>query len=304
MPGRAAGRLTGYPLACSLGGLLGGLAGLCCAALLVGRSLPVMVARPIAWHLVLGSLVTGSLVGGTLWWLHHLATPRPSKRPPVVRSRAELLRVRIEPPKPLSPHAAASRSSSCRPRSSRTFSTTRWPTCATSSGRRPTGLRLSTVRALFPRRAPELARGGGQPRAEIELCEAFGAIQALRIGGLLRLDVEAADDLRAARLPPAVVLTLVENAFKHGVPPSGAVAHVTIAARRVGAQLHVSVVDNGCRSEPSPRAGEPGSGMGLRWLAERLQAVHGDRAAVRLEHLPAGGCRAHITLPFDTGFAA
>jgi LytS/YehU family sensor histidine kinase len=136
---------------------------------------------------------------------------------------------------------------------------------------------------------------------ELELCEAFGAIQALRVGDRLRLDIDVAPDLRDARLPPAILLTLVENAFKHGAPPAGDIAHVTIAARREDSRLQLSVVDNGpCAQRLAPAGpAEPGSGSGLRWLAERLRAVHGDQASVDLERLPGGGCRASMTLPLQ-----
>jgi signal transduction histidine kinase len=299
---RTAGKVTGYPLLCSFGGLLGGFGGLCIDALLKGWPLEVMAARPIAWHMVAGGLVTGGLVGSTLWWLHHQWRHDSQRALQLFDSRADLLRARAEVAE-----ADAARS--------------RMALQLLQAQIEPHFLynALANLRYLVRHDAqlaqrmidqlvryfrvvlPSLREIEVSLAQELELCEAFGAIQALRVGDRLQLDIDVAADLRDARLPPAVLLTLVENAFKHGMPPAGAVAHVTIAARRVDAQLHLSVVDNGpCadQSTVSTRA-ESGSGMGLRWLGERLHAVHGDQASLSLERLSTGGCRAQMMLPLQ-----
>jgi signal transduction histidine kinase len=72
---------------------------------------------------------------------------------------------------------------------------------------------------------------------------------------------------------------------------------VTIAAQRLHARLHLSVADNGAGGPAAPPA--PGSGAGLRWLRERLHAVHGEGASVVLERPAGGGCRAQMSLPLQ-----
>ena len=296
---RSAGRLSGYPALCSLGGLLGGLAGLCLDALLMRRSLPDMAARPIAWHLVAGGLVTGGLVGSTLWWLQHQWRHDSQRALQLFDSRADLLRARAEVAEADAAHSRVALQllqAQIEPHFLyNSLANLRYLV------RHDAELAQRLIDQLvryFRVVLPSLREVEVSLAQELELCEAFGAIQTLRLGDGLRLDIDVAPDLRDARLPPAVLLTLVENAFKHGAPPPGAVAHVTIAARRNGSQLHLSVVDNGSRADAPPRA-EPGSGMGLRWLGERLRAVHGDQASVSLDRLPGGGCRAQITLPFE-----
>ncbi len=290
-------RVTGYPAACSLGGLLGGAAGLCFDAWLKGVPVAVMAQRPIAWHMVAGGLVTGGLVGVTLWWLQRQRRRDTAHERQLFDSRAELLRARAE-----AAEADAQRS--------------RMALQLLQAQIEPHFLynALANLRYLVSHDAvlaqrlidqlvryfrlvlPSLREVEVSLGQELELCEAFAAIQALRAGDSLRLEIDVAAGLREARLPPAVLLTLLENAFKHGAPLPGVAPRVTIAARRVEGQLHLSVADNGAGT-PAARP-EPGSGAGLRWLGERLRAVHGERAQVVLERLPAGGCRAWMTLPF------
>ncbi|WP_179140754.1 ATP-binding protein [Chromobacterium haemolyticum] len=43
---------------------------------------------------------------------------------------------------------------------------------------------------------------------------------------------------------------------------------------------------------------QPGQGMGLSNIRERLAMLHGERAQLQLEVLPEGGTRATIALPF------
>jgi LytS/YehU family sensor histidine kinase len=43
----------------------------------------------------------------------------------------------------------------------------------------------------------------------------------LRMGGALEFTVDVPADSRTSRFPPLMVITLVENAIKHGVAPRG-----------------------------------------------------------------------------------
>lgn len=295
--GRLADRVMGYPALCSLGGLLGACAGIGFDAWLKARPLAQMAARPIAWHMVAGGLVTGSLVGGTLWWLQRQRRVDTERERQLFRSRAELLRARAE----------AAEADAQRSRMALQLLQAQIEPHFLYNALANLRYLVSHDAALAQRLIDQLVRyfRGVLPSLretevslaqELELCEAFAAIQALRAGDALRLDIDVAPDLRDARLPPAVLLTLLENAFKHGTPAPGTAPHVTIAARWRQDRLHLSVVDNGAAAPAAPPA--PGSGAGLRWLRERLHAVHGDGASIVLERPAGGGCRAQMSLPW------
>ncbi len=130
---------------------------------------------------------------------------------------------------------------------------------------------------------------------EIELARRYLDIEQVRFGDRLRVRWAVDAKTHAARVPPLVLQPLVENAVKHGVEPSLDGAEVQISARLWQGLVRVEV-SNAMPEEPS----QPGSGMALANVGERLKLLH-DMAA----HCEAGvdistGVRcfvARITLP-------
>ena len=70
--------------------------------------------------------------------------------------------------------------------------------------------------------------------ARLALAEAYLNIQQIRMGRRLGFDIDVPASLRDARLPPMMLLTLVENAIKHGLNPlpEGGSIHISAQRRR------------------------------------------------------------------------
>ena len=300
VPGRRAAQWRGYPLRCAFGGVCGGLVGICISVAWRGRSLERFAERPIAWHMVAGSLVTGALVGIALWWLEHLRRRERRRERELFAVQAELLRSRTD----------AAEAEAARIRMSLQLLQAQVEPHFLYNAlanlrylvRHDAVLAQRLVDHLvryFRVALPSLRELEVTLAQELELCSAFAAIQSMRLGDRLRVEIDVAPEWHDARLPPALLLTLLENAFKHGVPADGGPALVRVAARGCGGILTLSVTDNG--PGPARRAGEvaatSGSGMGVKWLGERLRAVFGDRACLSLEQAPGGGCRAVLLMP-------
>lgn len=297
---RVADRLSGYPILCGLGGLTGGLMGLGANALLRGRPLDQFAARPIAWHIAAGSLVTGGLIGVTLWWLERLRRHERERMGQLYEYQVELLRAKAE----------AAESEAARARIALQLLQAQVEPHFLYNAlanlrylvRHDAELAQRLIDQLvryFRVALPSLRQTEVSLAQELELCDAFAAIQSLRLGGRLQLDIDVVPELRDARLPPAMLLTLLENAFKHGVPQDGADARVAITAQRMGGDLQLSVVDNGSGPGGPNGSDKASSGMGLQWLAERLQVVYGQRASVGLTRASSGGCCAKIIIPLS-----
>jgi LytS/YehU family sensor histidine kinase len=111
---------------------------------------------------------------------------------------------------------------------------------------------------------------------ELKLAERFLAVERIRFGD--RLDVEIAADEAAASelLPPLLLQPIVENAVTHGIAHMLERGTIRIAATRTAARLSI-VVENPC--DPDRRRGT-GTGVGLANVRARLAAVHGGEAAV------------------------
>ncbi len=148
---------------------------------------------------------------------------------------------------------------------------------------------LVYLRAALPRvRRSESTLGD-----EFDLVEAYLQLFRLRMGARLRFTVELAPELRMLPFPPMVLVTLAENAIKHGLAPTELGGSIRVAARRAGAVVEVEVVDDGIGFGPS--AG--GQGVGLVNTRRQLAARWGDAAALRLEAIATGGVRARVVIP-------
>jgi signal transduction histidine kinase len=136
------------------------------------------------------------------------------------------------------------------------------------------------LRATIPRiRATGADSTLGQ---QLEICESYLKVMATRTGRLSH-DIDAAPALRGLPFPPLLLMSLVENALKHGIEPRRGDGRVNITARRDGRTLVVSVVDDGVGLPDVP-----GTGVGLHNVREQLRARHGDGARLELSSGAAG----------------
>jgi len=155
---------------------------------------------------------------------------------------------------------------------------------------------LAYLRAALPQlRAPGTTLG-----KEIELAEAYLGIYRMRMGERLAYSIDVAAALRAHPFPPMLLMTVVENAIKHGLEPRAAGGSVALAARRAGEALVVTVTDTG-DGLARGAASRPGHGVGVANLRDRLAAMYGTRGRFLLEDVAPHGARATIEIPFATG---
>ena len=149
----------------------------------------------------------------------------------------------------------------------------------------------------FLRTSIPLMRDDKAPlKHEFEQIAAYLAIMQTRMGDRLNFSVKAQPEVEAFELPPALVMTLAENAIKHGIEPAASGGRIDVNAALKGANLVITVIDTGI-GLLAPDGAEHGSGMGLSNIAQRLQAIYGDAATVRLEQNSPSGCVATLTLP-------
>jgi LytS/YehU family sensor histidine kinase len=101
-------------------------------------------------------------------------------------------------------------------------------------------------------------------------------------------------DLRAARVPPLALATLVENAIKHGLSPLPTGGTISITASADRGQLELVVADNGVGLKADSSGG---TGIGLYNVRARLATLYGAKATLQVQaNQPTGVC-ATIRLP-------
>jgi LytS/YehU family sensor histidine kinase len=117
---------------------------------------------------------------------------------------------------------------------------------------------------------PRVRQSATTLEQELELTRAYLDIHQLRIGGRLAVTIEVPEEIARLRFPPLMLLTLVENAIKHGIAPQTDGGTIAIRAYADDRQLRIEVRDTGAGLRHSA-----GTGMGLANVRERLTALFG-----------------------------
>ena len=149
---------------------------------------------------------------------------------------------------------------------------------------------------------PQLRASSSTLGREIALAEAYLNILRMRIGPRLTFGIDVPNELREHPFPPNLLISLVENAIKHGVEPSADGGSVNVAARHAGDAITVTVTDTG-RGGANDRPTD-GQGVGLTNVRERLAALYGARGRFALEPAAPRGMRATLSLPYEATVAA
>lgn len=129
---------------------------------------------------------------------------------------------------------------------------------------------------------------------EIQLLESYLAIERVRFGNRLRVEIDVEPGLLELPVPPLLLQPIVENAVKHGIAPLPDGGLLKLSARRSGGKA-VIVVEN--PADPDERA-QAGAGVGLANVARRLAVRWGVGAALASD-FSSGLYRVRITLPVE-----
>ena len=114
--------------------------------------------------------------------------------------------------------------------------------------------------------------------SELALARKFLAVEQVRFGDRLRVDIEA-DAAESTDVPPLLIQPLVENAVTHGIAHAIAGGVVRIRAERKVGSLVITIDNPSDGDRPSGR----GTGLGLRIVRERLESAYGADAFLRTE---------------------
>jgi two-component system LytT family sensor kinase len=129
---------------------------------------------------------------------------------------------------------------------------------------------------------------------EIETLDAYLAIESVRFGDRLRIEIDVAPGLSEAPVPNFILQPLVENAIKHGVAAAKGPAALTISAQAADGALVLAVVNT--RALDSIADDRAGTGIGLANIRQRLAIRYAGRASLETGPIP-NGWRAEIRLP-------
>jgi len=152
---------------------------------------------------------------------------------------------------------------------------------------------IEYLRAAVPR----LNAGEHAFEQELALVHAYLELMRMRMPDRLRFSIEADPQVLRLQCPPMTLLTLVENAVRHGIDPSEEGGEIRLSVRRLGERCFLSVQDSGVGLGEGSRGPASGLGTGLANLSERLRLGFGSEAQLHVEAAIPQGVLARVELP-------
>ncbi len=153
---------------------------------------------------------------------------------------------------------------------------------------------LRNLKAYLAVALPEMRRTQSTLVRELAHVTAYLDIQQIRMGRRLAYGIDLPPALHDARMPPLLLLTLVENAVKHGLSPSPHGGRIDVGVALDGDRLRVAVADTGVGFTKSK-----GTGAGLANIRARLSAQYGSAASFSLTTNAPNGLIASLFLPYE-----
>ena len=149
---------------------------------------------------------------------------------------------------------------------------------------------IAYLRAAMPRLNDADATLG----TELQLVRTYLELMHMRMPDRLQFSVAALPELSGLRFPAMALLTLVENAVRHGIDPGMTGGHIEVGGEQRDGNVMLWVSDTGIGMSETAQPG-----TGLTNLRTRLQAFYGADAHLDLHEQAPHGVR--VELHFQPG---
>ncbi|HEY3628269.1 MAG TPA: histidine kinase [Terracidiphilus sp.] len=132
---------------------------------------------------------------------------------------------------------------------------------------------------------------------ELAFLDHYLAIQKIRFGRRLKVEIDIAPEVRYAQVPSLFLQPLVENAIRHGISPRASGGTVAVTAEPADGKLAIRVSDDGA-GLPAGWSLEQSTGLGLSVTRERIAGLYPDgNGSFVIRGREEGGTLVEIVLP-------
>jgi signal transduction histidine kinase len=152
---------------------------------------------------------------------------------------------------------------------------------------------LGSLIAYLRAAVPRLHNPATTLAQEIDLVRAYLEVMHMRIPDRLQYTLHVDEAALVLLCPPMTLLTLVENAVRHGIDPGEDGGRIEVRVTLCQGRCLAQVIDTGVGLQP---AGDS-LGTGLTTLRERLQLTFGHDAQLRLSEVVPHGVCAELEFP-------
>jgi two-component sensor histidine kinase len=154
------------------------------------------------------------------------------------------------------------------------------------------------LRVTLPKLRTDIGNAHSTLAEQIEVCRSYLSVMNVRMGERFGFVIDIAAPLQQHPFPPLLLISLVENAIKHGLERTTGVGQITIQAavesRNDAPQLAVAVIDTGAGLRATAA-----DGTGLANIRDQLATRYGGRGSLSLQDRTAGGVIATIRVPYE-----
>lgn len=128
---------------------------------------------------------------------------------------------------------------------------------------------------------------------EVQLVRAYLELMQMRLPDRLQFALDIDEAALPMWCPPLTLMTLVENAVRHGIDPAEDGGRIDVRAKMRDGRCYIGVYDSGLGLRDAGR----GAGIGLASLRQRLQLAFGPDVQLRIEAREPRGVSAEIDFP-------
>lgn len=128
---------------------------------------------------------------------------------------------------------------------------------------------------------------------EFELARAYLDIVRLRLGERLAVTIQTPPGSDEIRMPPMMLLPLIDHAIVRGLARPNAAGAISIRAEVTNHRLRLLITDSGAGFVPDS------SSEGLTAIRERLAALYGDSGALQLRQTASTSSEAILDIPLE-----
>jgi hypothetical protein len=140
---------------------------------------------------------------------------------------------------------------------------------------------------------PHLRESSSTLGQEVALAGAYLDIMRIRLGEKLKFEIDLPEAVAGARMPPMMLLPLVDHALVYGLQPGRPDGSIHIATHVRDGRIVLAITDSGAAFLPGAPA------VDLDGIAQRLHALYGDDARLELERIVERGTRATLEIPYE-----
>ena len=115
---------------------------------------------------------------------------------------------------------------------------------------------------------------------EFDFIRNYVTLMRLRFTDKVRITVDLPAQVPDKQIPPLMLITFIENAFKHGISYQHE-SFIDVKASIEGDQLHFS-----CRNSKAEKPNEEKGGVGLANVKQRLKLLYDNNYALKIQDLP------------------